>query len=101
LKKKDKKIMSLEKQLKEEKMVRNQAEEELGELGTHWMQTSTELKTLKTNFNNCQERTNLSSRTKTELESWIEQYERLYKKHVMLESELANMKAKGKVVGVF
>jgi hypothetical protein len=29
------------------------------------------------------------------------QYERLYKKHVMLESELAEAKSKGKVVGVF
>jgi len=43
----------------------------------------------------------LSSRTKTELESWIEQYERLYKKHVVLKNELAEAKAKGKVVGVF
>jgi len=55
--------MSLEKQLKEEKRVGNQAEKERGELGTYWMQTRTELEALKTNFNDCQERANMSSRT--------------------------------------
>jgi septal ring factor EnvC (AmiA/AmiB activator) len=54
LEERDKKIMSLEKQLKEEKGVRNQVEEERGELGTHWMQTRTELEALKTNFSDCQ-----------------------------------------------
>jgi hypothetical protein len=34
--------MSLEKQLKEEKVARNQIEEEREESGTHWMQTSIE-----------------------------------------------------------
>ena len=43
----------------------------------------------------------MSLKTQVELESRIEQYERLYKKHVMLESELAKAKAKGKFVGVF
>jgi predicted RNase H-like nuclease (RuvC/YqgF family) len=43
----------------------------------------------------------MSLKTQVELESRIEQYERLYKKHVMLESELAKGKAKGKFVGVF
>jgi hypothetical protein len=40
-------------------------------------------------------------KTQAKLESWIEQYERLYKKHMMLESQLAEAKAKEKVVGVF
>jgi DNA-binding transcriptional regulator GbsR (MarR family) len=50
----------------------------------------------------------MSSKTQPELESrieqlesGIEQYERLYKKHLMLESELTEAKAKEKVVGVF
>jgi hypothetical protein len=54
---------------------------------------------LKTNFNDYQERTDISSKTQTELESRIEKYERLYKKYVMLKSELTRVKAKGKVVG--
>jgi hypothetical protein len=54
---------------------------------------------LKANFNDCQERADMSSRVQTELESRIEQYEQLYKEHVMLESELAEEKAKEKVVG--
>jgi hypothetical protein len=49
--KKHKKIMSLEKQLKEKKAAKNQAEKEQEELGTHWMQTNTKLEVFKTNFN--------------------------------------------------
>jgi predicted RNase H-like nuclease (RuvC/YqgF family) len=101
LEEKDKKIMFLKKQLKEEKTIRNQTEEERGELRTHWMQTNTELEALKTNFNDCQEKADMSSRTQAELKSQIEQYEMLYKKHVMLESELVEAKAKEKAVGVF
>jgi len=78
-------MMSLEKQLEGEKAARNQAEEERDESRTHWMQTSTKLEALKTNF--------ISSKTQAELENWIEQYERLYKKHVMLESKLVEAKA--------
>jgi 5-bromo-4-chloroindolyl phosphate hydrolysis protein len=55
-----------------------------------------ELEALKTNFNNFQRRDDMSSMTQAELECWIGQYERLYKKHVML----AEVKAKGKVVKV-
>jgi predicted RNase H-like nuclease (RuvC/YqgF family) len=65
------------------------------------MQTSIELKVLKTSFNDCQERVNISSRTQTELESKIEQYERLYNKYVMLKGELTETKTKEKIVGVF
>jgi hypothetical protein len=43
--------MSLEKQLKEKKTAKNQAEKEQEELGTHWMQTNTKLEVFKTNFN--------------------------------------------------
>jgi len=39
-------------------------------------------------------------KTQVEINSRIEQYERLYKKHVILESELAKAKAKGKAIGV-
>ena len=60
------------------------------------MLTNTELEALKTNFNNFQRRDDMSSMTQAELECWIGQYERLYKKHVML----AEVKAKGKVVKV-
>jgi uncharacterized membrane-anchored protein YhcB (DUF1043 family) len=56
LEEKDKKIMSLEKQLEEEKAFKNRVEEEREELGTHWIQTNTKLKSLKTNFNDCQEK---------------------------------------------
>jgi predicted RNase H-like nuclease (RuvC/YqgF family) len=65
------------------------------------MQTRIELEVLKTIFNDCQERVDMSSRTQTELESKIEQYERLYNKYVMLKGELTETKAKKKVVGVF
>jgi len=65
------------------------------------MQTNTELEALKTNFNDCQEKADMSSRTQAELKSQIEQYEMLYKKYVMLESELVEAKAKEKAVGVF
>jgi predicted RNase H-like nuclease (RuvC/YqgF family) len=65
------------------------------------MQTSTELEALKTNFNDCQEKADMSSRTQAELKSRVEQYEMLYKKHVTLESELAEAKAKEKAVEVF
>ncbi|KAL9360973.1 hypothetical protein Peur_049096 [Populus x canadensis] len=88
--------MSLEKQLEGEKLAINQVKEKQNKL-----QTSTELEALKTNFNDCQERANMFSKTQAELESWIDQYERLYKKHVMLENELAEAKAKGKAIGVF
>jgi hypothetical protein len=91
--------MSLEKQLREGKVASNRVEKERGELGKSWMQNNTEFKTLKANFNDCQERADMSSRVQTELESRIEQYEQLYKEHVMLESELAEEKAKEKVVG--
>jgi hypothetical protein len=40
-------------------------------------------------------------KTQAKLESYIKKNERLYKKHMMLERELAKAKAKGKVVGVF
>jgi hypothetical protein len=43
----------------------------------------------------------MSLKTQVELESQIKLYERLYKKHVILESELAEEKAKGKVIRVF
>jgi predicted RNase H-like nuclease (RuvC/YqgF family) len=65
------------------------------------MQNSIELEALKTKFNYCQERADMSSKTQVELDNRIVQYERLYKKHVMLESELAEAKSKVKVVGVF
>lgn len=72
------------------------------------MQTNTELEALKTNFNDCQERAAMSSKTQAKLESrieqlksGIEQYERLYKKHLMLESELTEAKSKEKAIGVF
>ena len=60
LEEKDTKIISLEKQLKEEKVARNWAEKEWRELGTHWMQTSIELEALKSNFNDCQEKDEMS-----------------------------------------
>jgi len=63
------------------------------------MQTNIEFETLKANFNDCQERADMSSRVQKKLESQIEQYEQLYKEHVMLESELAEAKAKEKAVG--
>jgi hypothetical protein len=63
------------------------------------MQNNTEFKTLKANFNDCQKRADMSSRVQTKLESRIEKYEQLYKEHVMLESELAEVKAKEKAVG--
>jgi hypothetical protein len=62
------------------------------------MQTNIEFETLKANFNDCQERADMSSRVQKKLESQIEQYEQLYKEHVMLESELAEAKAKEKAV---
>jgi hypothetical protein len=36
------------------------------------MPTSTELEVLKANFNDCQERVDMYSRTQTKLESWNE-----------------------------
>jgi len=94
--------------LKGEKAAKNQGEEKWEEFRTYWMQTNTKLEALKTNFNDCQEKADMSSKTQPELESrieqlesGIEQYERLYKKHLMLESELTEAKAKEKVVGVF
>lgn len=62
------------------------------------MQSNTKLETLKANFHDCQERVDMSLRIQAELESWIERYEQLYKKHVMFESELAEAKAKGKAI---
>jgi hypothetical protein len=41
----------------------------------------------------------MSSTTQAKLESQIERYERLYKKHMMLENELAEAKAKGNLSG--
>ena len=99
LKEKDKKIMSLEKQLEGEKATRSQAKKDWEESIAYWVrvwvQTSTELEALKINFNDCQEKANMSLKTQAELENQIKQYEKLYKKHVMLESELAGSKAKG------
>jgi hypothetical protein len=43
----------------------------------------------------------MSLKTQVELESRIKLYKRLYKKHVILESELAEEKVKGKVIRVF
>ena len=82
-------------------MASNRVEKERGELGTSWMQTNTEFETLKANFNDCQERADMSSRVQTKLESQIEQYEQLYKEHVMLKSEFAEAKAKEKAIGNF
>jgi disulfide oxidoreductase YuzD len=79
-------------------VARNRAEKERGELRENWMQTNTEFETFKANFNDCQERDDMSLRVQAELESRIEQHEQLYKEHMMLESELAEAKAKGKVV---
>ena len=62
---------------------------------------STKLNALKSNFNDYKERAYMSLKTQVELESWIKLYERLYKKHVILESELAEEKAKRKVIRVF
>jgi hypothetical protein len=59
---KNKKFMSLEKHLKEEQVARNWVGKERGELRASQMQTNTELETLKTNFNDCQERVDMSSR---------------------------------------
>ena len=72
---KDKKVVFLEKQLKEEKVVRNQSKKKRGELGASWMQTKIVFLTLKVCFNDCKERTDISSRVPAELESRIEQYE--------------------------
>lgn len=75
--------MFLEKQLKEEKVARNQAEKERVELEVSWVQTNIKFETFKANFDNCQERVDMSSRVQKELKSRI-------KKHVILESELAS-----------
>ena len=72
---KDKKVVFLKKQLKEEKVARNRSEKERGELGACWMQNKIVFETLKAYFNDCKERTDMSSRVKAELESRIEQYE--------------------------
>ena len=53
---KDKRVVSLEKQLREEKVARNRAEKERKELRTSWMQNNTKFETLKADFNYCQER---------------------------------------------
>jgi hypothetical protein len=52
--------MYLDNQLEGEKAARNQTEEEQEELGIYWMQTSTELEALKKNFNDCQEKADMS-----------------------------------------
>lgn len=56
-----------------------------------WVQTNIKFETFKANFDNCQERVDMSSRVQKELESRI-------KKHVMLESELAKAKAREKAI---
>jgi hypothetical protein len=68
---KDNNIIPLEKQLEGEKAARNQIEKEQEELETYWMQNSIELEALKTKFNDCQERTDMSSKTQVELDSRI------------------------------
>jgi hypothetical protein len=47
---KDKKVVFLDKQLKEEKVARNRSEKERGELGASSMQTNIVFETLKANF---------------------------------------------------
>jgi hypothetical protein len=66
---KDKKVVFLEKQLKEEKVVRHQSKKKWGELGVSWMQTKIIFLTLKACFNDCKERTDISSIVQAELES--------------------------------
>jgi hypothetical protein len=68
---KDNNIIPLEKQLEGEKAARNQIEKEQEELETYWMQNSIELEALKTKFNDCQERTDMSSKIQVELDSRI------------------------------
>jgi chromosome segregation ATPase len=68
---KDNNIIPLEKQLEEEKAAINQIEKEREELETYWMQNSIELEALKIKFNDCQERTDMSSKTQVELDSRI------------------------------
>jgi hypothetical protein len=58
------------------------------------MQTNVEFKTSRTNFDDCQENADLFSKLQAELKSQIEQYELLYKKHVMLKSELVEVTVK-------
>ena len=53
---------------------------------------------LRTNFDDCQEKADLFSKVQAELESRNEQYELLYKIHMMLEGELAKARTKGNVV---
>jgi hypothetical protein len=60
--------MSLENQLEGEMATKNQAKKEREELGTHLMQTSTELEALRT-FNDFQDRVDMSSKTQVELKS--------------------------------
>ena len=90
--------MSLERQLKEERIAKNQAEKVQEELGASWMQTNAKFETLRTNFDDYQEKADLFSKVQAELESRNEQYELLYKIHMMLEGELAKARTKGNVV---
>jgi len=91
---KEQRIVSLEMQLKGETIAKKQAKKEREELGASWVQTNAEFKTSRTNFDYCQENTYLFSKVQVELKSQIKQYELLYKKHVMLESELAEVTVK-------
>jgi predicted transcriptional regulator len=90
--------VSLERQLKEERIAKNQAEKVQEELGASWMQTNAKFETLRTNFDDCQEKADLFSKVQTELESRNEQFELLYKIHMMFEGELAKARTRGNVV---
>lgn len=90
--------MSLERQLKEERIAKNQAEKVQEELGASWMQTNAKFETLRTNFDDYQEKADLFSKVQAELESRNEQYELLYKIHMMLEGELAKARTRGNVI---
>jgi len=90
--------VSLERQLKEERIAKNQAEKVQEELGASWMQTNAKFETLRTNFDDYQEKADLFSKVQAELESRNEQYELLYKIHMMLEGELAKARTRGNVI---
>jgi hypothetical protein len=85
-------------QLKEERIAKNQAEKVQEELGASWMQTNAKFETLRTNFDDYQEKADLFSKVQAELESRNEQYELLYKIHMMLEGELAKARTRGNVI---
>jgi len=90
--------VSLERQLKEERIAKNQAGKVQEELGASWMQTNAKFETSRTNFDDYQEKADLFSKVQAELESRNEQYELLYKIHMMLEGELAKARTRGNVI---